>query len=120
MQDYRKLSVWQKSHELTLEVYKVSADFPKGELYGLTSQIRRAAYSVPSNIAEGCGRGSEKDFLRFLLIAYGSISELSYFLILSEDLGYMSKEAGEELTANLVQVRRMLWSFIEKVKSRVE
>lgn len=120
MQDYRKLDIWQKSHELTLLIYKVSADFPKGELYSLTSQIRRAAYSVPSNIAEGCGRGSEKDLLRFLHIAFGSVSELSYFIILSEDLGYITKEAGAELAEKNVQVRKMLWSFMEKVKSKVE
>jgi four helix bundle protein len=87
MQDFRNLLVWQKSHELVLEIYRISRDFPREELFGLTSQMRRCAVSVPSNIAEGCGRGSDPDFARFLIIAMGSCSELEYQVLLSRDLG---------------------------------
>src|SRR5947209_6396749 len=89
MQDFRNLLVWQKSHELVLQVYRISRDFPREEFFGLTSQMRRCAVSVRSNIAEGCGRGSDPDFARFLIIAMGSSSELEYQLLLSRDLGYV-------------------------------
>ena len=82
MQDYRKLKAWQKSHELTLAVYRVSERFPKAEVYGITSQMRRSSSSIPANIAEGCGRSSNADFVRFLHVALGSINELSYQLLL--------------------------------------
>jgi four helix bundle protein len=82
-QDFRNLVVWQKSHELVLDVYRISRDFPREELFGLTSQIRRCAVSIPLNMAEGCGRGSDPDFARFLVIAMGSSSELEYQLLLS-------------------------------------
>lgn len=82
MRDFKKLNVWQKAHALTVHVYKATYDFPREELYGLTSQIRRASVSIPANIAEGCGRGSEADFCHFLQIAFGSASELEYHLFL--------------------------------------
>ena len=87
MQHFRNLLVWQKSHEMVLQVYRISRDFPREELYGLTSQLRRAAVSIPSNIAEGCSRGSDADFGRFLIIALGSSSEVEYQLLLARDLG---------------------------------
>ena len=83
MKDFKKLKVWQKAHRLTLDVYQASATFPREELYGLTSQIRRSCLSIPSNIAEGCGRVSDTDFARFLQISMGSSSEVEYLLILS-------------------------------------
>lgn len=86
MKDFRTLKVWSKAHELTLLVYKQTKTFPKEELFGLTSQIRRACSSIPANIAEGCGKGSDADFSRFLQIAFGSANELEYHFILARDL----------------------------------
>jgi four helix bundle protein len=93
MQDFRKLKVWKQSHELTLDIYKLTVNFPQCELYGLTSQIRRASASIPANIAEGCCRGSDLDFARFLHISMGSASELDYHLLLAHDLNYLQESA---------------------------
>jgi four helix bundle protein len=90
-EDTSKLIVWQKSHELVLKVYGITKDFPRDELFGLTSQVRRAAVSVPSNIVEGKARGSNKDFKRFLLIARGSLEETKYQLLLAKDLKYIDE-----------------------------
>ena len=89
MQNFKTLKVWEKSHELTLAVYKATANFPKDELYGLTSQIRRACASIPANIAEGCGRTGKAELARFLQVAMGSASELEYHLLLAHDLGLL-------------------------------
>ena len=89
MRDFKKYDIWQLSHSLTLEVYKTTSNFPKEEVYGLTSQIRRALASVPTNISEGCGRNSDKEFNQFLNIALGSANETEYLLILSRDLKYI-------------------------------
>ena len=86
MRDFRKIKAWEKAHELTLAIYAATLSFPKDELYGLTSQMRRSASSIPTNIAEGCGRDSEADFARFLQIAIGSTTELEYQILLSRDL----------------------------------
>jgi four helix bundle protein len=96
MQDFRKLKVWQKAHQLTLRVYEVTRKFPKAELYGMVSQMRRSWSSIPRNIAEGCGRGTDLDFARFLQISMGSASELEYDLLLSHDLGYLDLDACEQ------------------------
>jgi four helix bundle protein len=90
MKDFRELKVWQKSHELTLLMYRMTESFPKTELFGLTSQIRRCSASVPANIAEGCGRLGNSELHRFLQMACGSASELEYHLLLGKDLGYIS------------------------------
>ena len=90
MKDFRKQKVWQKAHDLALEVYRVTEAFPKREVFGLTSQIRRAGVSIPANIAEGCGQDTDADFARFLQIAMGSASELEYHLLLVHDLGFVS------------------------------
>ena len=92
MQDFKSLKVWRKSHQVTLGVYKATVAFPKAELYGLTSQMRRCSVSIPANIAEGCGRGGAADFARFLRIAMGSASELEYHCLLSRDLGFLNGE----------------------------
>jgi len=89
MQNYKDLKVWEKAHHFTLEVYKVSATFPKTETYGLTNQLRRASSSIPANIAEGCGKNSKLDFANFLNISLGSSNEAEYFLLLSRDLNYV-------------------------------
>ncbi len=117
MKDFRTLVVWQKSHQLTLQIYGTTKTFPKEELFGLTSQIRRACSSVPANIAEGCGRESNADFARFLQIAFGSANELDYHLILAKDL-FLVSEVNYDQINNLVQeIKRMLASLIRKVRS---
>ena len=116
MRDFRELTVWQKAHELTLEVYRVTAHFPSAELYNLTSQIRRACSSIPMNIAEGCGRDGNAEFARFLWIAMGSSSELDYQLVLARDLTYLDPAAYSQLNDRLIEVRRMLNGLIQKVK----
>lgn len=117
MKDFKTLIVWQKSHRLCLEVYDISSSFPREELYGLTSQIRRSSSSIPTNIAESCGRGSDADFARFLQIAMGSASELKYQLILSHDLGFLPKQKHQTLEENTNEVQRMLASLIKKLKA---
>ena len=117
MKDFRTLHVWKKAHELTLHVYKITNTFPKEELFGLTSQVRRSSSSIPTNIAEGCGRGSDAESRRFLQIAFGSLSELDYQLILAGDLGFVGPERQAELAASLLEIRRMLATLIRKVKS---
>jgi four helix bundle protein len=116
MKDFRKQKVWQKSHQLTLEIYKVTIDFPRDELYGLTSQIRRSCASIPANIAEGCGRNSDADFSRFLQIAMGSAAELEYHLVLSHDLGLLNDFNYESLSIKTIEIKQMLASFIKKLK----
>lgn len=117
MKNFKDLKVWQKSHSLTLTVYKATAAFPKEEVYGLTSQIRRACASIPANIAEGCGRGSEADFSRFLQIAMGSASELEYHLLLSHDLGLLKDDAYQQMENDVCEVKRMLAVFIKKLRA---
>ena len=92
MIDFRKYTVWQKSHQLTLDVYKLSAKYPREETFNLVSQIKRSSSSIPTNIAEGCGRKSDKDFSRFLYISFGSANELEYQMLLSKDLDFISAE----------------------------
>lgn len=116
MKDFKKLKVWEKSHLLTLEVYKATRSFPKEELYGLTSQMRRASVSIPSNIAEGCGRGSDAELSRFCQISMGSASELECQILLSRDLGYLENLLFENLTNMVTEVKRMLTSFIQKLR----
>ena len=117
MKDFRTLLVWRRAHELTLLIYKLTKTFPKEELFGLTSQMRRSSSSVPTNIAEGCGRGSDAEFHRFLQIAFGSLSELDYQLILATDLGFVGPDRQGETNLVLVEVRKMLSTLIRKVNS---
>lgn len=117
MKDFRELKVWQKAHGLTLAVYKVTTLFPREELYGLTSQTRRACASIPANIAEGCGRSGDAELARFLHIAMGSASELEYHLLLARDLSFVSGAHHERLSADLIEVKRMLTSLIQKLNA---
>ena len=117
MRDFRELKVWAKAHELTLAVYKATMTFPKDEQYGLTSQMRRASASIPANVAEGCGRGSDAELARFLQIAMGSASELEYHLLLAHDLGFLNREICKPLTQETIEVKRMLTGFIQKLKA---
>lgn len=117
MQNFRELSVWEKSHTLTLGIYKTTSSYPKEELYGLTSQMRRSASSIPSNIAEGCGRNSQRQLAHFLNIAFGSASELEYQIILSKDLGYISNETYNDFTDKVIEIKKMLSALNQKVKN---
>ena len=117
MKSFRDVKVWQKSHELALTIYKCTRSFPKDEIYGLTSQMRRAAASVPSNIAEGCGRSGDAELGRFLQIAMGSASELEYQLVLAHDLGYVKVEEYQQLSAGVTEVKRMLASLLRRLKA---
>jgi four helix bundle protein len=117
LKDFRDLKVWGKAHELTLKVYKVSCAFPKDELYGLTSQIRRASSSIPANISEGCGRGGNAELARFLQIAMGSASELEYHLLLARDLKFIETAVHQHLETRVVEVKRMLSALILKIKA---
>jgi four helix bundle protein len=118
MKDFKKLAVWEKSHKLTLAVYKATTGFPKDELYGLTSQVRRAASSVPANIAEGCGRDGDVEFARFLQIAMGSASELQYHLLLAHDLGFLQTTIYTQLENDVTEVKRMLTVFIQTLRKK--
>ncbi|MEM1044260.1 MAG: four helix bundle protein [Bacteroidota bacterium] len=115
MQDFKHLRVWETAHQLVLVIYRVTAHFPKEEQYGLTSQLRRAATSVPSNIAEGCGRDSDGDFARFLRIAQGSANEVEYQLFLASDLGYLDAVVYGDLARQIAEAKRMLNAFIQRV-----
>jgi four helix bundle protein len=117
LRNFKELKVWEKAHRLTLEVYKVTSSFPKDELYGLTSQIRRAAASVPANIAEGCGRESKVELARFLQISLGSASELEYHLLLARDLQILSEATYVPLEAQVTEVKRMLTALIQRIKA---
>ena len=115
MRDYKKYQVWELGHEVTLEVYKLTKDFPKTEIYGLVSQMRRASSSIPANIAEGCGRESDSEFKRFLTIARGSASELEYFTILAKDLGYTKEIEFKKINDIVDKVRRSLNNLMNKI-----
>lgn len=117
MQDFKLLKVWQKAHSLVVAIYKASAGFPSSEIYGLTSQIRRASASISANIAEGCGRGGNAEFARFLQIASGSASEVEYHLLLARDLGMLADETHIRLNDNVQEIKRMLTVFIKKVRT---
>jgi four helix bundle protein len=115
MQDYTKLKVWQKSHALTVSMYNVTGVFPRHEVFGLISQIRRAAFSIPANIAEGCGRGANPELRQFLYIALGSASELEYYILLARDLHFFTEKQFEALQPRVNEIKRMLAGLIETV-----
>lgn len=108
MQDFKKLQVWQKSHSLVLDVYAKSATFPKAEMFGLTSQVRRASVSIAANIAEGSSTGSDKEFARFLRISAASASEVEYFSILVAELGLLDNRAAGQWSQDVGEIRRMI------------
>jgi four helix bundle protein len=116
VKDFKELKVWAKAHQLTLHLYTVTRDFPRQEVYGLTSQMRRAAASIAANIAEGCGRRSDGELTRFLQIARGSASELEYHLLLAKDLGFLAEQEHTRIEATLVEVQRMLTGLVQRVQ----
>lgn len=120
MRNYRDLQVWTKAHKLTLDLYRLSQAFPREEIYGLTSQLRRAAVSIGANLAEGCGRRTSPELARFVKIAMGSASELDYHLLLSHDLGFMNGNDFTRTYAALTEVRKMLTSFLGSVEEQIE
>ena len=117
MKNYRDLDVWSRSHALTLQLYRLTRTFPNHEMFGLTSQIRRAAVSIPANIAEGCGRDGDSELKRFLNIALGSACELDYFIMLATELNYLSMDEGLKFGTETLALRRMLGMFIQKLKA---
>lgn len=119
MRDYKKYDIWKLSHFLTLEIYKITEDFPKEEVFGLTSQIRRASSSVGINIVEGCGRGSDEDFKRFLRNASGSAFEVEYILLLSKDLNYISEEKFLELSPKAEELKMKISKLILKIEEDI-
>lgn len=117
MQNYKDLKVWEKAHYFTLKVYECSKSFPKEERYSLTAQLRRAASSIPANIAEGCGRKTQPDFANFLNTSLGSANESEYFLLLSKDLLYLDEEDFNVLYTIINEIKSMLIALINKVRS---
>jgi len=117
MKDFRQLSTWQKSHQLTLALYERTRSFPREEMYGLTAQIRRAASSIPANLAEGCGVDGDVEFARYCTIARASASELEYHLLLAHDLRLLKAEDYAELTERVVELKRMLTGLIQKLNA---
>jgi len=118
MSDFRKLLIWQKSMALITKIYFSTNNFPKEEIFGLTSQIRRSSISIPSNIAEGSGRESDKDFLRFLNISTGSLFEMQTQLEIAKNIAYLNQEEFNNLYEDSREVERMLVAFIKKIKDR--
>ena len=117
MQNFKDLKVWEKAHSFTLSIYEVTKSFPKEEMYSLTNQLRRAASSIPANIAEGCGKNSKADLANFLNISLGSANEAKYFLILSRDLKYLPPLLFNDLNDSINQIKAMLISLIQKVRA---
>ena len=117
MKDFRNLQVWEKGHRLALACYRATNSFPNAERFGLISQMRRAAVSIPANIAEGCGKNGNGEFQRFLTIATGSASELEYHFLLAHDLGYLTEADYGTLDQSVVEIKRMLAALIKKVEA---
>lgn len=118
LKNFKELNVWQKSYDLCLMIYRITKEFPKEEIYGLTSQLRRVAVSIPSNIAEGYGRKTTTDYLRFLYIAYGSVCELETQILLSGDLEYISGDTLKKIHDNVAEVERMLKGLINSLEKK--
>lgn len=116
MRDFKKYDIWELSHVFTLKIYDITKSYPKNEIYGLISQIRRASYSIPSNISEGCGRDSDAEFNRFLTIAWGSASEVEYLILLSKDLNYIDQDLFIILNKEINLIKRKIYSLKQKLK----
>jgi four helix bundle protein len=118
MRNFHNLLVWQKAHRLTLAVYQITAVFPRAELYGMTSQLRRCSASIAANLAEGCGRNGDTEFARFCSISLGSANELEYHLLLARDLALIDPNVHKELCQNAIEVQRMLATLVRKLKAK--
>ena len=119
LKSFKDLEVWKRAHSVVLEVYRLTNPFPRSEQFGVVSQLRRAAYSIPANIAEGFGRRSTKELLQFLAVANGSLEELRYFLLLSRDLRYLSPLDLEKLEKDLKAVGQMLEALSQSLRRRL-
>ena len=117
MTDFKQLKVWKKAHEMTLSTYRLTATFPKEEMYGLTSQLRRAAASIAANIAEGCGRRSDGEMCRSIQIARGSASEVEYHALLARDLHFLAEKDFQILTHQSDELQRMLTALMQSIRS---
>jgi len=117
MRDFRKYAVWEQSHKLVLELYRLTKDFPIKEKFGITSQIRRAGVSIPTNISEGCGKSSEKNFARFLGFSFGSCQEVEYLTLLAKDLNYLNLESYDPLFLEIVSIKKQLYHLIKKLNA---
>jgi four helix bundle protein len=118
LKNYKELKVWQKSYGLCLEIYRITTKFPKEEIYGLTSQIRRSAVSILSNIAEGYGRKTTTDYIRMLYISYGSVCELETQILLAGDLDLIEKGALSKLKEDIAEIERMLKALIKSLENK--
>jgi four helix bundle protein len=116
MVDYKNYKVWQKSHELVLDIYRITSSFPKSEQFNLVSQINRASLSVPTNIVEGCGRETQKELIRFLYISSGSAHELEYLILVSSKLKFISTKDSKTLLKKIDEIKKMLFSLIKTIK----
>lgn len=117
MKDYRNIRAWQKSHELVLHVYHLTENFPSKECYGITSQLRRAVVSIPTNIAEGYGRTTDAEIARFIDISLGSVNEVEYLLFLSSELKYTSKQITAPVLEKVIEIRKMLTAFTKTLRN---
>jgi four helix bundle protein len=116
MRDFKKYEVWKLSHLFTLKLYNLTKNFPSTEIYGISSQIKRASVSIPTNISEGCGRDSDAEFNRFLTISLGSACETEYLLLLSRDLNFLSTDLYEELNEDINTIKKKIYSLKQKLK----
>jgi four helix bundle protein len=117
MQDFTQLQVWQKAHNITVNVYKLTAQMPQDEKFGLINQIRRASISIESNLAEGCGRNNDKEFARFIDISMGSSFELRCQLMIARDLGYINSDQYQLYESKIIEINRMLGSLLKKLRA---
>ncbi len=115
--DFRKIMAWQRAHAMTLRIYRATSGFPSDERFGIVSQIRRACASIPTNVAEGCGRSTNSELARFIDIATGSASEVEYQLLLAKDLGYLPKDQHTDLSTEIIEIRRMLLAFNKRLRT---
>jgi four helix bundle protein len=119
LRNYRDLQVWAKAYALSLELYRLSRAFPREEIYGLTSQLRRASVSIGANLAEGCGRRTNSEMARFVRIAMGSASELDHHLLLCKDLGFVQDEDYKRNARNLIEIRKMLGALLDSIENEL-
>jgi four helix bundle protein len=119
LRNYRDLQVWSKAYALSLDLYRLSRTFPREEIYGITSQLRRAAVSIGANLAEGCGRRTNAEMARFVRIAMGSASELDHHLLLCKDLGFLQDEDYKRVLRRLIEVRKMLGALLESIEEEL-
>lgn len=118
MKNFRNLNVWTKSHQLALNIYNVTKLFPKEELFGITSQIRRAALSIPTNISEGCGRGTDSDFARFIQMALGSACEVEYLLLFCRELDFIQSKDYEIFNNEIIEIKKSLTALLKKLRAK--